>query len=496
MSALRSNSPLGFIMRPGLNVGFSIGIGTLLLVLGGALGFRAAKVDTAKAARNEAAPGTSAAELGKGFTAVARNAEGAVVNISTERVLHAGSAPPDGFFNGDSPLDSFFRQIPQDLELRSLGSGFVVEPDGYILTNDHVVESASRIRVKLSDSRVIDARLVGADPKTDIAVLKIRASNLPVLHLAKSDQVQVGDWVLAIGSPFGLEKTMTAGIISAKGRATGNSTLGSFLQTDAAINPGNSGGPLVNLQGEVVGINTMTAGQDGGFLGVGFAIPASVADDAYHQITGSGKVTRGWLGIHGQEVTPAIAKSFNLGGCRGVLLADVDPGGPAADGGLQSGDIILELNDQEIHNTHELSLAVSGLKIGSPSKVKVLRNDQVLSLKVNVGERPSDLSEGFRSSRSGGSGVLGLTVESVTPEAQRQLNLNSSSGALVTDVNPGSSADEGGVRPGDVVHEANHAPVKSARDLIAVIRSLRSGSTILFKIERQGQTLFLAFELM
>jgi serine protease Do len=499
MFALRLNSPQGLTRHPGLSLGFSIGLGTLLLVLGGALGFRVAMVGTTNAARNNVQLVSSAAELGRGFAAVARQVEGAVVNVNTEQVVHTAGAPlggaPRDFFGSDMPFGSFFRQIPRDLKQKSLGSGFVIEQDGYILTNDHVVENASKVKVKLSDGRIADASVVGTDPQTDIAVLKIRDSNLPVLRLAKSDQVQVGDWVLAIGSPFGLEKTITAGIISAKGRVIGAGPFDNFLQTDAAINPGNSGGPLVNLGGEVVGINTMIASQDGGFQGVGFAIPSSMAEDVYHQITRSGKVTRGWLGIHGQEVTPEIAKSFNLGGRKGVLVADVDPGGPAAKGGLQSGDIILEFSGQEIHNMHELSLLVAALKAGSPSRIKTLHNDQILSLNVNVGERPSDISESFRSSRSGESGALGITVEGITSDTQRQLNLTSSSGALITDVRPGSSADEGGVRPGDVVHEVNHDPVKRAGDLIAATRSLKSGSTILLKIERQGHTLFLAFEL-
>jgi len=499
MLAVRLNSPQGLTKHPGFNLGFVLGLGTLLLVLGGALGFRAAMVRTTIAARNSVETTMSPSELGKGFAAVATQVKPAVVNINTEQVVHTTGAPLGDafseFFGSDIPSGSFFRQIPRDLKQKSLGSGFVVEPDGYILTNDHVVENASKIKVKLSDGRITDATVVGTDPKTDLAVLKIRASNLPVLHLAKSDQVQVGEWVLAFGSPFGLDQTMTAGILSAKGRVIGAGPYDNFLQTDAAINPGNSGGPLVNLKGEVVGINTTIASRSGGFQGVGFAIPSSMAEDVYHQITKSGKVTRGWLGIHAQEVTPEIAKSFNLGEQKGVLVADVDPASPAAKGGLESGDIILEFNGQEIRNMHQLSLSVAAARVGSPSKMKVLRNDQTISLSVTVGERPSDISENFRSTKTDEAGKLGITVESITTDTQHQLNLLSTRGALITEVKPGSAADEGGVQQGDVIHEVNHVPVNRASDLQAVTRSLKGGNTVLLKIERQGQTLFLAFEL-
>jgi serine protease Do len=500
MFELRLDSPQGFTRHPGFNLGFLIGLGTLLLVLGGAVGFRAAMVGTTSVARDVSQVQQTKPDLWNGFAEVARHVEGAVVNINTEEIIHTTGAPlgnrSGDYLGHDYPLDSFFRQIPRDVRQTSLGSGFVIEQDGYILTNDHVVENASRVKVKLNDGRTTDAMIVGTDAETDLAVLRIRASNLPVLHLAKSDQVHVGDWVLAFGSPFGLEKTMTAGIISAMGSVVGAGPYESYLQTDATINPGNSGGPLVNLRGEVVGISTLIASQTGRFQGVGFAIPSSTAEDVYHQIIRSGKVTRGWLGIHVQEVTPAIAKSFDLGGQRGVLIADVDSGSPAAKGGLQSGDVILSFGDREIHNMHELSSAVAGAKIGSPSRVKVLRNDKTLFLNVSVGERPTDILQSFRSSAASGPGILGMTVESISPDTQRQLHLNSAQGALISDVKIGSAADEAGVRPGDVIREVNHSPVSRAGDVIAVTNGLKYGDTVLLKIERQGQTLFLAFELM
>jgi serine protease Do len=497
MIAVRLNSPQGLGKHTGFNLGFLIGLGTLLLVLGGVLGFRAAMVNTTTAARRGVEAAISPAELSKGFAAVAKQVAGAIVNISTEQVVHTTGTPLGNasgeLFSRDTPFGSFFRQMPGDLKQKSLGSGFVIEPNGYILTNDHVVENAAKIRVKLGDSRIADATVAGTDPQTDLAVLKIRVSNLPALPLAKSDQVQVGDWVLAFGSPFGLEQTMTAGIISAKGRVIGAGPYNNLLQTDAVMNSGNSGGPLVNLKGEVVGVNTVVSGRI--FQGVGFAIPSSVAEGVYHQIIRSGKVTRGWIGIHAQEVTPEIAKSFNLGEQKGVLVADVDPGSPAAKGGLESGDIILEFNGQEMHTMHELSLSIAGAGIGSPSRIKVLRNDQTLSLNVNVGERPSDVSGSFRSSNADEPVKLGITVESITPDIQRQLNLSSTRGALITEVTPGSAADGVGIQPGDVIHEVNHLPVNRASDFQAVTGSSKGRSTVLLKIERRGQTLFIAFEL-
>ncbi len=484
--------------RPGFRQGFAAGLAMLILVFGGALGFRATlgTTATASATGNSGVP-PAANDLSRTFEMVARRVGPAVVNINTEQVIHS-SAQPDpfhGFFGDDSPFGSFFNQKPRDYRQRSLGSGVIVAPNGYILTNNHVVENASKISIKLDDGREMDATVAGTDAQTDLAILKVKAENLPVLPLAKSDQIQVGDWVLAFGSPFGLEKTMTAGIISAKGRVIGAGPYDNFLQTDAAINPGNSGGPLVNLNGEVVGINTMIASQNGGFQGVGFAIPSVMAADVYGQIVKSGKVTRGWLGVHIQDLTPQIAKGFNLGDRKGVLVSDVDPDSPAAKAGLKSGDIIVEYAGKSIQTARDLSLAVAETKVGAPSRLEVRRDGRELTLSVAVGERPRDVAEDFKSSRQEEHGRLGVTVENVTAEAARELNLSSNDGALVTEVKPGSPSEEGGVRAGDVIREINHNPVNRAADLQTFARSLKQGSTVLMKVERQGQTLFLAFDL-
>ncbi len=490
-------------LSPAFMRGFGVGLGVLLLILAGALGFRAIEhnetTSNSAVATATATPSVSPAELSNAFETVARQVEPAVVNINTEQIIHNTGAqmqdPFSDFFGGDSPFGRFFDQMPRDLKQHSLGSGFIVDSRGYILTNNHVVENATKIKVKLADGRMMDASVVGTDPQTDIAVLKLAATDLPILKLADSEKVQVGDWVLAFGSPFGLTQTMTAGIISAKGRVIGAGPYDNFLQTDAAINPGNSGGPLVNLSGEVVGINTMIASQSGGFQGVGFAIPGSMANEIYTQIVQNGKVARGWLGVHIQGMTPQLAKSFNLDPDKGVLVADVDADSPAAHAGLRSGDVILKYNDKEVHTAQDLSIAVAGTKAGSSADVQVLRDGRTLNLQVRVGERPEEQAESVRTQNPEERGKLGIRVENVSPEAARELNLSSSRGALVTEVMPGSPADEAGVRSGDVIKEINHAQVNSASDLVSATRNLKDGSTILLKLERQGQNLFLAFDL-
>ena len=313
-------------------------------------------------------------DLSKGFAAVSKQVEGAVVNISSEQLVQTSQQEEmfRRFFGDQGP----FGNVPRNRRENSLGSGVIVDPTGYVLTNNHVVDRGSKITVKLHDGREISASVVGKDAATDLAVLKINASNLHALRLGASSKVEVGDWVLAFGSPFGLEKTMTAGIVSAKGRVIGAGAYDDFLQTDAAINPGNSGGPLVNLAGEVVGINTVIFSRSGGFEGVGFAIPSDLAQSVYGQLAKTGKVTRGWLGVDIQELTPELAKSFNLQEKKGVLISQVEPRSPAAQAGVRSGDILVEYNGRLINSYKDLSLAVAESKVGGSSKLKVLRQGQ------------------------------------------------------------------------------------------------------------------------
>jgi serine protease Do len=470
--------------------GLAIALGIVLLAVIVALGVNPAWRRSENRGTDFHSNRHSDDRLSASFEQLADQVERAVVNINTEQASQPSSTPRR------NPFEDLFGNWfdPDEAARTNLGSGFIVNPDGYILTTSHVVDKAAKISVKLSDGRIMDAVLVGTDPRTDLAVLKIRGSHWPVLRLARNDDVAVGDWVAAFGSPFGLEQTMTAGIISAKGRVADTNSPDQFLQTDASINPGNSGGPLVNLRGEVVGVNTTAVARQG-FNGIGFAIPASTAERVYGQLVKSGKVTRGWIGIRIQEVTPEIAKGFNMEGRRGALVADVAGESPAAKAGLRTGDIILDYNSEAIEESRELSEKIASARVGTAARLTVLRNGKYISIEVTVGERPSALAERFRSPEAGAHGTLGIMVENVTPEIQGVMGLSSDNGALVIEVTPGSSADNGGVQPGDVIHAINHVHVRTVTDLLNVMRSLGQGSTVLLAIERQGNMLYLAFDL-
>lgn len=476
--------------------GFALGLGILFVVVAGAIGFRTAFIKNTGAIRHSLSPADNSFPnlLNRNFEALSAQVQGALVNINARPDEAANSRNPYGeLFEGPGAFELF--NGGRKSGRSSLGSGFLVNPDGYIVTNSQVVENASRISVKLNDRRTMEAVVVGTDSKTDLAILKIRGANLPVLQLAKSDDVSVGNWVAAFGSSSGWEHTMTAGIISAKGRVMGPGSYDSLLQTDAAISPENSGGPLVNLQGEVVGVNIATASPDRGFNGIGFAIPAATVRRVYDQIIQSGRAARGWIGMLIQEVTPEIAAGFGLSERRGALVSEVVPEGPAAKAGLKSGDIILEFNRQQIRTSRDLSAAVANTKVGVSAGMKIVRNGKELLLDVAVGERPAAVADRFRSPQKNGPVRLGITVEDVTPGIQAQMNLSSSRGALVLEVDPGSFADNGGVRPGDVIHEINHSSVFAATDLLATMRSLKEDSTVLLRLERQGKVFYLAFQL-
>jgi serine protease Do len=435
------------------------------------------------------------------FAPIVRNAQPAVVSITSTKVVKTPSADEglSPFFN-----DPMFRQFfgdgpsrrgtrpgqPSERREQGLGSGVIVSPDGYILTNNHVIEGANDIKVYLSDKRELTARLIGADPKTDIAVVKIDAKNLPTLAIADSSQAQVGDIALAIGNPFGIGQTVTMGVISATGRGNlGIEDYEDFIQTDAAINPGNSGGALINASGQLIGVNTAILSRAGGNQGVGFAVPSNLAREVMSQLLKSGKVSRGYLGVIIQPVTSDIAKAFNLADARGALIGEVSADSPAAKAGLAQGDVITELNGARVDDSRELRLKISQLAPGSTVKLKVVRDGAARDLDIALGELPNE-KETASNEKPDNSSLNGLTVENLTPQIARQLELPASmTGVIVTDVQDGSRADDAGMRRGDVIQQVNRQPVKTVADFERAMKQSGSKSPALL-INRNGHTSF------
>jgi serine protease Do len=411
-----------------------------------------------------------------------------VVNIQVVKKVQSRrspSPPPRGPKGEQDPFRDFFErffgdQMPKEFEQKGLGSGVIISKDGYILTNNHVVEGSDEILVKLSDKEEYQGKVVGMDPNTDLALVKIETSReLPTAVLGDSDRLRVGEWVIAIGNPFGLEHTVTAGIVSAKGRVIGSGPYDDFIQTDASINPGNSGGPLFNLKGEVIGVNTaiVAAGQ-----GIGFAIPINVAKDELPQLRETGKVTRGWLGVQIQQWEPGLAQKFGLPEERGALVGRVIEGEPAEKGGIQKGDVILDLEGHSIKDTKDLLNTVARLQPGQKVKVVVLRDGKEKTLSVELGERPA---EGESAAAPGPSKEdrLGLTVQDVTQEMAERLGLDKPEGVLVSNVKPGSAAAKAGLQRGDLVHEIEHEPVRNVKDYQKII-SKTGKDSVLFWIQR------------
>ena len=390
------------------------------------------------------------------------------------------------FFGED--FERFFRQRPPGRrEARSQGSGVIVDKSGVILTNNHLIENAGEIEVRLSDKRKFKAKVVGRDPKTDLAVLKIEADGeLPSAELGDSDTLRIGQWAIAVGNPFGLDRTVTVGIISATGRqGVGVTTYESFIQTDAAINPGNSGGPLVNLDGKVIGINTaiVSVGQ-----GIGFAIPTSMARRVMPQLLAAGRVTRGWLGIRIQPLTEDLAPSFGAKEGEGVLVADVMPGSPAEAGGLKSGDVVLEFEGQKTAEVPDLQRIVADTQPGKATRVTVLREGRRETLSVKIGEMPAD--EPVVAAR--GTERWGLSVQPITPELARQFKLPGGEGVLVSEVEEGSPAARAGIRPGDAIIEVNRRRV---RDLESFEQALgRAEQDVLLFVQREGRSQYVVLK--
>jgi serine protease Do len=434
--------------------------------------------------------------LQSGFGPVVEKVLPAVVSITSTRTVRTGDQGAndpleDDFFRRFFG-DEYFRQfdLPRQQRLRGLGSGVITTADGYILTNNHVIDNTDEVKVTTQDKREFTARVVGSDPQADLAVLKIDASKLPLIQIGDSDGVKVGDVVLAVGNPFGVGQTVTMGIVSATGRrGLGIEDYEDFIQTDAAMNPGNSGGALVNVKGELIGINTaILSNGGGGNQGVGFAIPVKMARNAMDQIIQQGKVTRGWLGVAIQPVTPEIARSFSLpGNPRGALVGDVSPGSPAEKGGLKRGDIVLELNGAKVDDSRDLRLRIGNLKPGSSAQFKVFRDGVERDLTAVLGEAPVQPETAV--STGGGSEALpklGIQVEPLSSQTARRFGLPAAAkGIVVTSVAPGSAAEEAGLQPGDIIKEVNR---QNVTDLPQFQRSLGGAKgTVLLLIDRKGQ---------
>ncbi len=434
------------------------------------------------------------------FVQVAQSVRPAVVNIATTqrpRPQEGRRAPqlPPSFrgpfrdFFGEDFFERFFGDQPQR-ERRSLGSGVIVDKRGYILTNNHVIEQADQIEVRLSDKRKFTATVIGKDPKTDLAVIKIDApGDLPVAKQGNSAKIRIGEWAIAIGNPFGLDQTVTVGVISAVGRAdVGITTYEDFIQTDASINPGNSGGPLLNLNGEVIGINTaiVATGQ-----GIGFAIPINMAGEIKDRLIAQGKVVRAWLGVGIQELTEELAAQFGVKPEDGVLVGNVMSGGPAEQGGLKPGDIIQEFNGTKITGVHQLQREVAGSPVGSQARVRVLREKQPQGLTITLGEQPAELTAAAPGPPpADAADRFGLTVQDLTPELRDQLRLSSGEGVAVSGVDEAGPAARAGIRPGDVITEANREPVKTARDFMRIVGQMRRGANLLLLVRRDGSSRF------
>ena len=425
------------------------------------------------------------------FARVAEAVKPAVININTvSRGALPGRTPFEEFF-GEEFFRRFFGELPERIPQRSLGSGVIVDPTGIALTNAHVIERATEIEVITLDGSKHTAKVIGADRKTDLAVLRLDdgKNNFPYARLGDSDKIQVGDWVIAIGSPFGLQATVTAGIISAKARQLGQGPFDDFLQTDAAINPGNSGGPLVNMQGEVIGINTAIVA---GGSGIGFAIPSNLARKIYTELVAKGKVTRGWLGVSIQPLTPELAKSFGAKEAKGVLISDVVPDSPAAKAGLQPGDILLEFDGKKMDGPGDLQRAVGLTEPGKTAKIKVWRDQAEKTIEVRIGESP-DEREARAGSQRGARSLLGLDVRAITPEIARQLNLRSAEGVIVARVEDGSPAAEAGVQRGDVIREVNRQKVRTLADFERLTKDVKEGDRLTLLLQRGPMSLYVAF---
>ncbi|MGB7292147.1 MAG: DegQ family serine endoprotease [Thermodesulfobacteriota bacterium] len=423
-----------------------------------------------------------------------------VVNISTTNTTKFGMTPHPSPFGerGDDPFEEFFNrffgELPQrEFKRKGLGSGFIISEDGYIITNNHVVEKADDIKVILEDGESYKANVIGKDPKTDLALVKIEPRHkLNAVTLGRSNALEIGDWVVAVGNPFGLGHTVTTGIVSAKGRSLGLGAYDDFIQTDAAINPGNSGGPLFNLNGEVVGVNTAIIA---GGQGIGFAIPVDMARNVVEQLQNKGKVVRGWLGVLVQQITPEIAESLNLSQPEGALVSDVTPGGPADKAGIKRGDVIVAFDGNRIEDMPDLPKTVATNEPGTKSKLTFIRNGKEKTVDLTLGELPEEAAVTASVRNDNVERNLGLIVQEINPQIQRRFRLEESKGVMITNVNPGSIGYEAGLMAGDIILEINKQNIESLDDYRKSVDSLKEGQTALLLVQRARNTIYVALKI-
>ena len=428
----------------------------------------------------------------KAFTSVVKKVMPAVVHIRVEKTVKntGGFGGDDDFYNNPFFQQFFgpqFRQQPRQFKQQGQGSGFIISKDGEILTNNHVVEGADSITVILSDKQQVKAKLIGADPETDIALLKIDdGDNLPVVPLGDSDALEVGEWVIAIGNPFGLSQTVTVGVVSAKGRnQVGINDYENFIQTDAAINPGNSGGPLLNIHGEVIGINSALYTKTGGYMGIGFAIPINMVKTVEAQLNAKGKVTRGWVGVAIQNVDENLAKSFNLKKAEGILISEVQHGSPADKAGLKQGDVILRLNNTPLDDANDLRNQISLLPPGSKAGLQIIRDGKTQDIEIIIGEQPANFSKLAKGGSADTTGLnqFGLSMQNLSPELAEQFGYKQDQGVIIKGVEPGSTAALAGLKPGLLIEEVNRQRVHTLQELDTVLRNSKTSKRVLLRVQ-------------
>jgi len=423
-----------------------------------------------------------------------------VVNVYTKKVIKRGKKAFHGQIPEEMPdfFKKFFeipRQGPNKRKVMSLGSGVIISPDGYIVTNNHVIKDAEEINVRLTDFEEFEAKIIGKDAKTDVALIKIKPGKaLPYVKFGDSAKLRVGEWVIAIGNPFGFENTVTAGIVSAKGRNIGTSTYENFIQTDASINMGNSGGPLFDMVGDLVGINSAIFSRDGGNIGLGFAIPVNMVHNVVDQLKKHGKVVRGWLGVMVQHVNADLAKEFGLEKPMGALVGEVMKDSPAAKGGIKQGDVIIKFMDKEIHQMNELPAMVAQTPVGTNAKTTIIRKGKEKILTIKIGKLKESMTDSGDNKDTETSDNLGLTVQELTPELAKSMRLDDEKGLVVTDVAPDSPAGEVRITPGEIIIQINQNDINSIEDYRKAMKKLKKGDNVLLLVKKGDHSRFVVIK--